>query len=227
MRFLFSSNFTLSITSLIALLITSDLLANSCNKADIDYYLQRGFTHPQVVQLCSTSPASVTSVQQRQPPATVTTPAPSHGVTKNIETPSNPQNPGINNAEQLYFTTVLNATSANIDHSALSYTSKECVEYGEENLTGIKDKVCANTKITIQLSDLEIIRANKGIFLIREQELLVKGNIQREYLNINSLSAGKQAELRLHLPTNPSQLNLPVSKGIDPKQVAARLNKFI
>ncbi len=206
-------------------------MANSCKISDIDYYLQRGFSHEQVVQLCSSSSvASVPPVTQQQSTSAhvASTLPPSIKNTNNRGVLTNPQN-NINNntAEQLYFATVLNATSAKINPTSLSYTSKECVEYGEVNITGMKDKVCADTRITIQLNGLQILRANKGVFLLREQELLVRGNIQREYLNINSFSSSKKVELRSQLPTNPSQLNLPVRKGIDPKQVATRLKKFI
>ena len=46
-----TSIIALSILSASALFSSSAALANSCSKSDIDYYLQRGFTNDQVVQL--------------------------------------------------------------------------------------------------------------------------------------------------------------------------------
>ena len=81
--------------------------------------------------------------------------------------------------------------------------------------------------MTLPFNRLQVVRATKGILLFREQELLLRGNIQREYLNLSSYSSTEQDAIRAQLPENPSQLDLPVRKGVDPRQVAARLQKYI
>jgi len=190
-------------------------------KADIDYYLQRGFSHDQVIRLCADGTGSngMASAPQDSSATATTRTAPAQSL-------NYPQNNDLT-ADRVYFETVLNAQSANLTPENLSYTSKECVEYGEVNLGGLRDKACVNTQVTVNFKGLEIIKAVKGIFLIRDQKMIVQGDIQREYLNYNSLSAGKQAVVRAQLPTRPHRLNLPVLKGIDPKQVASRLKKYI
>ena len=227
MKFLFPFKTLLILGAGFSSLVTSSLMANSCAKTDIDYYLQRGFTHDQIVRLCST-----TSAPMPKPSANVhTRPTPSspqYQTQNSRGLPVQRQASGSSsNNDQVYFETVLKATSANLTPSSLSYISKECVEYGEADLAGLKDKVCANTMVTLPFNGLQVLKATKGVFLIKKQELLVKGNIQREYLNLNSYSAKKQREIRTQLPASPHQLDLPVRKGIDPKQVAAKLNLYI
>jgi len=223
MKFLFKAT-TLSLVTSFSLLTTTDLIANSCSKSDIDYYLQRGFTHDQVVRLCA-----ITAAPKATAPINTTIPSsPQYQSPNTVNVSRRPNNvPAASNQDQVYFQTVLKATSANLTSSSLSYTSKECVEYGEPDLAGLKDKVCANTRVTLPFAGLQIVRASKGIFLLKKQELLIKGNIKREYLDLNAYNAKKQQIVRTQLPEQPRQLDLPVHKGIDPKQVAAKLNKYI
>lgn len=226
MRFKFPYKSTLTISLSVSVLVaTTDVLANSCAKADIDYYLQRGFTHNQIVRLCSTV---APNKQSQQPPLLTNTPASTESSNQAppLATSLNRQ-PASTNEDKAYFQTVLNAKSTTLTPSSLSYVSRECVKYGEENLAGLKSKACANTKVTINFNGLRVVKAVKGIFLIRDQELILQGNIQREYLDINSMNPKKQAEVRAQLSVQPKQLDLPVLKGIDPKQVADKLKKYI
>ncbi len=203
-------------TSVSLLLASSNLMANSCSKADIDYYLQRGFTHDQVIRLCADTPTT----NNPQHPAT-----PQHR--SNIAPAQNqPQNNALI-ADRVYFETVLDASDTNLTPSGLSYTAKECIKYGEENLGGLRDKACVNSHININFKGLKVIKAVKGIMLIRDQEMILQGNISREYLNYNSLPHKQQAVIRAKFPTHPQRLDFPVKKGIDPKQVAQKLNKYI
>lgn len=227
MKFLFPFKTILILGAGFSSLVTSSLMANNCAKTDIDYYLQRGFTHDQIVSLCST-----VSAPMSKPSVNINTiPTQNSRQYQSQNTRSLPVQPqtsrSSSNADQVYFETVLKATSAKLTPASLSYISKECVEYGEADLAGLKDKICANTKVTLPFNGLHVLKATKGVFLIKKQELLVKGNIQREYLSLNSYSAKKQREIRAQLPESPRQLNLPVRKGIDPKQVAAKLNLYI
>ena len=215
----------LGISASVSLLLSSScLMANSCSKADIDYYLQRGFSHEQVIRLCADSMGSNSTTQS--PSATQ-----EYGGGTTIPASSSPafnrsQNYELT-ADRVYFETVLNAKSANLTPTHLSYTAKECIKYGEENLGGLRDKACVNSHITVNFKGLKVIKAIKGILLIRDQEMVLQGNINREYLNYNSLSPAQQAVIRAKLPTQPNRLDLPVRKGIDPKLVAQKLKKYI
>jgi len=208
----------LGITATVSLLLlsTSNLMANSCSKADIDYYLQRGFTHDQVIRLCAGSPSANN---------TQGSPLPQHHASATPTMNYAQSNELI--ADRVYFETVLDAKATKLTPSELSYTAKECLKYGEENLGGLRDKACVNSQISINFKGLKVIKAVKGIMLIRDQEMILQGNIHREYLNYTALPHKQQSIIRARLPTNPQTLNLPVRKGIDPKQVASKLQKYI
>lgn len=223
-----ASGIALGISIFAASFASSSLMANSCSKADIDYYLQRGFTHEQVIRLCADSPMASSQGSLSQGSA-------AQGVAASTISPNSQyalpgsgatQNMALTE-DRVYFETVLNAQSANLTPNSLSYTANECVEYGDVNLVGLRDKACVNSHVTVNFKGLKIIKAVKGIMLIRDQEMILQGNINREYLNFNSLKPGQQAVIRAQLPTKPNRLDLPVRKGIDPKQVATKLKKYI
>ncbi len=216
MNFLPQTKTLLNLSASISLLLASpSLLANSCSKADIDYYLQRGFSHDQVIRLCA---GNATQSSTSQSTSQTNTAAPL--------AMNRPQNNELI-ADRVYFETVLNAQSANLTPTYLSYTTKECIKYGEENLGGLRDKACVNSHIKVNFKGLKVIKAIKGILLIRDQEMVLQGNISREYLNYNSLSPAQQAVIRNKLPTHPNRLDFPVRKGIDPKLVAQKLKKYV
>lgn len=148
-----------------------------------------------------------------------------------VNTSTNPSSTSPRNEslieDRVFFETVLTAKTASLTPNTLSYVSEECLKFGDENLAGLKDKACANTKVTVNLNGLQIIKAVKGVFLIRDQEMLIQGDIQREYLDIDTLPKAKQSVIRTQLPSKPSRLNLPVRSGVDPKKVSEKLKKYI
>jgi hypothetical protein len=218
MKFKLSPKAILSITIISSSFVTIDLLAGDCSKSDIDYYLEKGFSHSEVVKLCET------------PSNRIAAPAP----TAAMAPVSNQVNSSFANSQyskvrddQIYLEAILNASNIRLAPPTLSYRAEECVEYGEQTLAGQYDKACVQSNITVNLNGLKVIKATKRVFLIRDTKLIVEGDIQREYLNIDSLNSQKQNVIRLKLPNNPRQLNLPVQNGIDPKQVVKRLEKHI
>lgn len=186
-------------------------LAGACSKNDIDHYLKTGFSHDQVVKLCANSPTP--------PPTAVNTyRAP---VATAVAAPATTQD-----ANQIYFETVIKADPVTLTPDSLSFERKECVIYGEIDMTQTRDKACAKTRTTISLKGLQIIRAQKEIIMIRKQELIVKGNITREFLDLGKNNKYKIAEIRRQLSTQPTELNVPIKKGIDPAQVVTKLKLY-
>lgn len=202
--------------------------ANSCSKADINDYLKSGFNHEQVVKLCTSdkpTQASQPTYNSISKPAKTVTPA-IVLTTGNRE--ANNSSPSSNrNEDQIYLETVIEGNPVTLSAHSLSFKRRECAFYGDENVTGFRDKACVNTQTTINFDGLQVVRATKGTFLIREQELIVKGNITREYLSLDGLNKYKVAAVKKQLPTSPNQMNMPVKKGINPKDVVTRLKKYL
>lgn len=232
--------FYLTCLSLFLLAASNQVFANGCTMQTIDTYLSKGFTHDQVVSLCASaapatpSTASSASIQQqiqaevkRQVQQQVNT-----SVDKQIQQQIQHAQASNNLApsgshDELYFATVIKGTPINLEDDVLSYNTRECAVYGEEDISGIRDKACVNTKISIYFDNLKVIRAQKGIMLIRKHELIVKGKITREYLGVSHLDKYQMVEVDKQLPLSMETFNIPVADGIDPKNVAARLNRFI
>ena len=230
MTFFTPTKTTLSIIAASSLFVTTNLVANSCSKADIDYYLQRGFTHDQVVRLCAIPGVSTATPSQvparRVMPATV---APATNYTNNYSNPAPVPSQQFSAAreDQVYLEAALKATNIKLTPPVLSYDAKECIEYGDKNLAELNDKACVKSKITINLKGLRIVKASKGVFLLRDTEMVIEGDIQREYLNINSIRRQDREAIQRLLPNKPRQLNLPIRNGIDPKQISEKLQRHI
>ncbi len=195
-------------------LYNNNALAGSCSKNDIDHYLKSGFNHDQIVKLCSTAAVK---------PAPVAYQAPVAAVAPTYKTPAPVAS---QDANQLYFETVINANPVTLSGNSLIFERKECATYGDIDMTQTRDKACVNTRTTIQLKGLQIIRAQKAILMVRKQELVVKGHITREYLDLAKHNKYKVAAIQKQLPAQPEELNIPVKKGIDPTRVVIKLKAY-
>jgi len=215
---------------------SSQVLANNCSMQQIDKYLDRGFSHQQVVTMCASSSESIqeqiqVEVQkqvQEQVQVQVEEKVEqqvSQQVRQQIQQASDL--PVSGSHDQLYFATVLKGTPVNLEEDSLSYETRECAVYGEIDITEMRDKACLPTRITIYFNDLKVISAQKGIPLLRKQQLIVKGTIKREYLDTSYLDKYKMIEVKKQLSLSMSSFNIPVKSGINPNDVVARLNRFI
>jgi len=199
-------------------LYSNNALAGSCSKNDIDHYLKSGFSHDQVVKLCATAVAKPVANAPYQAPVTAKPAA--------AQPYNTPALAASQDANQLYFETVINANPVTLSGGSLIFERKECAIYGEIDMTQTRDKACVNTRTTIQLKDLQIIRAQKAILMVRKQELVVKGTITREYLDLAKHNPYKIAAIHKQLPTHPEELNIPIKNGIDPTRVVVKLKAY-
>lgn len=204
----------------------SNAIAADCSPNDVDHYLDSGFSHEQIVKLCTGSqdltPAKGAQKDDSQPNSMTEDKAP-------IESQIGHEAPNISSSreDEIYFETVIVGNPVSLTPEKLIFERKECVEYGEINISGIRDKVCVNTLTTIDFDGLQILEASKAVFLIREQTLRVKGTISRVYLDISKHKKHKAAEIKKQLSTHPAHLNIPVTQGIDPQDVALRIKRYL
>lgn len=212
-----------------SLLTTSTAWANVCSKADIDFYLQRGFSHEQVVRLCNNAdvmgqktPATISPVPAQTMP--VVTPAiPPTDTTIPTTDTVKPAGNKVSQSDLIYFKTAIESDQVELTPGTLSYMRSGCIKYGEEDFIGFKEDACVKTRTTIDRSGLKVIKAQSGIMLVRDAELIVTGNIKREILDADKLKAKKRKGLLAEYSLNPTQINIPLRSGIKPNEVAARL----
>ncbi len=211
----------LSLITLSSLMVSSNLMANSCNKDDINYYLQKGFSHDQVVMLCSAS-GNQTSVSSA--PSVSTLPATSY--TAPAAPAPNYQNRQFN-SDQVFLSTALDARNVIITPQTLSYDAKECaVHTNTPNNSDLDDETCVQSHIIISTAGLKVLKASSGLFLIKDAEMLVQANVQRKYLNLNAIRKQERSAITASLPTQATQINIPVKAGMNVKQVADKLRNL-
>ena len=206
----------LSAVSILSIFPNSIALANSCSKSDIDYYLKRGFTNAQVVQLCA-GPAQ-TSGQQTQ---TYQAPA--------VQTQQYQQQNQAREDES-YFNAALNAENVVINNEIISVLSEECIKHGPDSgsqaAADLIEKICVGTKININFSGMVVGKASKGFFLVKDPSVNIKGNIQRDLIGLNQLRRQDREIITEKLSKSPTSVSLKIRRGIDPSNVALRLRKY-
>jgi len=187
-----------------------------CSKEAIAYYLERGFTHEQVVRMCRVS-------AHGDEAETTVHPSAATADEQAVGTSGNEWQGSLKNDDFIFFSKVILSDRLTVTPETLTYARYECISYGEEDLTGFRPRVCGVLKTTINRTGLIVLRAVKGIFIIRDAELLVKGKIQREVLNLDSLDSDDRKTFAKILDPTPATFEIKIHKDADPKAVAARL----
>lgn len=207
--------FKLSVVA-ISLLSSTQLLAETdCSKEAIGFYLEKGFTTEQISRMCQYSAAETSGTTTNQvQPATVDRQVQETGQAAS------------DNEELIFFNRTIISDSLSVSPEVLSYVRDECIRYGEEDdFTNFRPKVCGVIKTTIQRVGLKVLRAVKGIPIIRDAELLVQGEIQREVLNLDSLAQKDRNTFEKVMQKNPETFDIQTRNDADPEEVARRLVK--
>lgn len=208
------------VLTILSLFFSAQLWAETdCSKEAIAYYLEKGFTPDQVSRMCAVPGHRDTTDSTIQQSTSVDGQA--------AATSANDLQNSPDNDELLFFNKTILSDSLTVTPETLTYIRDECVNYGEEeNMSdsfSFQAKVCGVLKTTINRVGLEVLRAVKGIPLIRDTELLVKGEIQREVINFNSLNSDDQKTFEKVLDPTPETFDIQIRDDADPKEIAARL----
>lgn len=212
MKFLYSyqSMVFRALTLLLLGCSASVYAAVDCTPESIELYLQKGFSHDQVVKLCSEPEEAKTSVS-----------------TQINRTQINPESEPMSQREmEFYFTTKIKANDLKLTSQYLSFTSKECFQQGDSEMIIYNDRVCGLIRTELKLPGLEIVNAEKGAFVFRDTELLVKTDINRSVVNADKMHGKSLKLLQKLLDTTPEQYNIPLRDDVDPEQVASRLIQY-
>lgn len=125
--------------------------------------------------------------------------------------------------ELIFYSKSILSDKVEVTHEVLSYIRKECFEYGEIDMTGFRDHVCAVVQTDLKFAGARVVKASSGIPFIRDTELLIQSDIQRRVLNLDELDARKRKILGQVLETHPQEIDLPLRDGVDPVKVADHL----
>jgi hypothetical protein len=216
-------------TTITSLLITTNLQANSCSKADIEYYLGKGFSYDNVVKLCTT-PTANTPAQSTGNTNVPLQPLPNNPIPissiRNLSSAVPPVNQPQTN-DLLILASNLKAKNIKLTHQALIFDTKECTKSDSETILDVNDKACVQSTITVNFSGLKILKKTKSILLLRDPEFIVGGNIKRDYMNINTKKRHVAEKIQRLFPTITNTYKLPVRRDSQLEQIAGILNKYI
>jgi len=213
-----------SILTVLLLLSSSPLWAEiDCSKEAIGFYLDRGFTTAQVSQMCQCSGSSSTSsAGDSTTPTAAAVSVPVVAAAPTAAPKAASENLQSSDELILFSTTIL-ADTLSVTPDTLTYVKERCIEYGEEDITGFRPRVCGVFKTIINRVGLKVLSAKNGLSIIRDAELIVEGDIQREVLNINELSDRVRKKLDKVFVASPKIYEIKTRKGADVKKVAAQL----
>lgn len=203
------SRIVLTVISASAFYLPTAASANSCSRADVDFYLQRGFTTDQVTRLCSTTVA---------PQAQYSAP---------VYAPANPQNLKMRD-DQTFLSTALDARNVNLSKDGLTYTAEECaIKENHPIHRDLDEEVCIKSNVDIKFAGLKIIDSQQGFLMLRESNLVVQGDVSREYTNFNRIRRQDRSLVKELLPNKPNTLKIKARRGMDPQLIADRLRPYI
>ncbi len=180
-----------------------------CSRADIDHYLARGFTPEQVVRLCGSAEKSVVP-----PPAAPPAAAPAAAA------------PAAPAEDVAVLRTALDAEDVQVDDKEIRYTWERCLPFGEEGYGGLRERACVTLVTHIDRHGLRVLKAAKGIPLLRDPVLRVAGHIRREAQGLERLNKRQRADFLRDYPPQTDRLDIPLKRSMDPRQIAAVLKRL-
>ncbi len=204
------SRLLLLIMSTSTLLISGPSFANSCSRADVDFYLQRGFTTDQVTRLCSSTAVAPQAQYPNQGYA-----------------PANPQSLKMRD-DQTFLSTALDARNVKLTKDGLSYSAEECDVYEHHPIRREMDEeVCVKSNVNIKFAGLKIVDSQKGFLMLRDSNLVVQGDISREYTNFDRIRRQDRYLVKKLMPNKPKTLKIKARRGMDPGIIAERIRPYI
>lgn len=205
---------------ILATLLLSGPAGAGCSRDDVSFYLNKGFSPAQIVNLCaSTNPTAVPRQSADPLPPSANRPS-----TSALSTPTTTS--AVDNETLLFLKTAIKGYDVNIDNGTLSYTTNICIEYGLFRDHGFTDEACPDVRFNIALNSLKIGERKSGIPFFSKSKLTLVGQIDRKILNIERYKARARPRIQQFLEKGNETL-LPLRSDIPASQVEFHLNKAI
>jgi len=178
---------------------------SKCEREDINFYLDKGFSPEQITAICTDSPS--------QPADVSAITATEKNGTGDLTEPVSNQDTLQKKNEQL-LKEAIKGRYVILDNHALQYTLKVCIEYGSEDLYGFAPSACPIIRYTITRKGLEIIKSQKKYIFFGANEIKIKGEISREVISgLEKNSAHEIEIIRTKLETGEHTI-IPVRDDI-------------
>ncbi|MEM7401895.1 MAG: hypothetical protein AAF304_08110 [Pseudomonadota bacterium] len=157
------------------LLISISTLDAACNRDDIQFYLDKGFSQEQITQLCSASGTSEGAIS-------VPDYTPYQQKVIIYKDGGGPEKKdGLTNEERTAFNDLKlggDVTRLKLTPEHISYTAKVCLRAGQSPNQHERYKDCANIDYVIQRKDLIVTSSGKKLIFFGSAVVILEGTIQ-------------------------------------------------
>lgn len=195
----------------------------ACSRSDVDYYLEKGFTHEQIADICKgpvQDSANKTGVTKEAP---ISPDQPSQTQPK-TKMPPQSGDPG---TPEKFLAESIDGYDIDITGDSLNYTRERCLEYGEEDLFGFKEKVCPEILYTVDLQGMEVLSSEKEYVFFGDERVKVEGEISRRIISgLEELQADERDLVTEMVQEDGDQLTIPIREGVPVKRVINNLEKL-
>jgi hypothetical protein len=181
----------------------------ACSRSDVEFYLDKGFSHEQITAICSgTEAQTVTEPEVKSGEAEIR-----QSETGKPETRSEAAAETARN-DAAFLAEAIKGYDVEVGTESLKYTTKDCFEYGEEDNNGFRKRICPEVRSSIDFEGMQLKRSGRKEFLYGPRVIVVKGRIEHQILSgVEHL--GKYDRKEVHRALNRGgEVAIPIRKGI-------------
>ena len=206
----------LTLCGAIAILWQTVQAAPVCTRADVDFYLRKGFTTAQATAICSGAPSEGPQAPAyTPPPAPIASPPPARTAAEQRQ-----------ENDESFLNNAIDGYDVSLEDGKLFYTRKQCLDYGDQDPGGYKNRACPLVRYSIALKGLEVISTRRKFLVYGQNKIIVKGQVTREVVgNLDTFDEKNRALIIKTIEQSP-QADIPVRSGISLDRVTATLRKL-
>ena len=190
----------------------------ACSRSDVEFYLDKGFSHEQITAICSAAEAQPVT----EPEVNAGEAGTRQRETGTSKTPSETASVTARN-DASFLAGAIDGYDVEVGTEFLKYTTQDCFEYGEEDNNGFRKKACPEVRFSIDFEGMKIKRSGRKEFLYGPRVIVVKGRIERQILSgVEDLTEYERKEVHRALKRG-GELAIPVREDIPLKEAVAAL----
>lgn len=219
-----------------ALCLTSTSLAwGACERADVEFYLNKGFTPEQITNLCgqATAPVTQNAPVVSVPSVPVSQPAVQQPVTPVIvPVVTQPAQKVISQAKIDDIVARLNESlrvkNVVVSNHKFMFTHIPAIEYGTKRIGGDFREVKPEIHVSIPMNTLRVLTSSEGIPMVRSPYIKLGGDISRTVKNADGYSQQKRDAINTYISNQgPRKIKLKFQRGAAVDEATSDLKDLI
>jgi hypothetical protein len=185
----------------------------ACERSDIEFYLDKGFSPEQITSLCA---------------APVVKPAASAPATAVLTPVADNQSVAVQQDVLTDLAKALKVEGLGIENGSLVFQQRFKAKFGEEDVFGNLQEVKPTMQVSIPLSSMRLIKVAKHIPIIRGAYVLLSGDVQQDLLASEQYKPKQLDGINEFLTEELGQntVKIKVRSGADINKVGADLQEL-